>query len=242
MTLFHRLKPVFTLILLTQIIACNDSQSTAAESSADQVISQAIEKPNQSAMNNTSGIVNTAQVVDNQSTSDTLLPTISSASQKEESPYIKIEWDSLLPEEYQPEVVLGKYMEQLAELDDSDPKAMQLYGKIQAELENAPINAKLNHQKVQLAGFITPLENTDGLVTEFLLVPYYGACIHVPPPPINQTVLIQMKKGSGIKTDNIYDPIWASGEILIEGAKTELAQAGYRIINANVKPYDYDEQ
>ena len=238
MTLSHRIKPVFTLILLTQITACSDSPSTATESSANQVMSQAIEKPNQPALNNTSETSNTTQEADNSAGADTLLPTISSASQEENSPYQKIDWDSLMPEDYRPEAVVGKYMEQLAELDDSDPKAMQLYGRIQAELDNAPINKKLNHQKVQLAGFITPLENTDGLVTEFLLVPYYGACIHVPPPPINQTVLIQMEEGSGIKTDKIYDPIWASGEILIEGANTDLAQAGYRIINANVKPYD----
>ncbi len=238
MTLSRILKALFTLTLWLQLISCNNSQSTVADSNTNDATPQSKEKSNQPFVNTNPDKQPATPPDNSQSASDTLLPTISSASQEEGSTYQRIDWDSLLPDDYQPEVIIGKYMEQLAELDDSDPKAMQLYGTIQAELENAPINEKLNNKKVQLAGFITPLENTDGLVTEFLLVPYYGACIHVPPPPINQTVLIQMEKGQGIKTDNIYDPIWASGEILAEGSKTDLAQAGYRIINAKVIPFE----
>lgn len=238
MTLPRILKVLFTLMLLLQLISCNNSQSTVVDSNTNDATPQSKEKSSQPVVNNNPDRQRATPLESSQSASDTLLPTISSASQEVNSAYQRIDWDSLLPDDYQPEVIIGKYMEQLTELDDSDPKAMQLYGIIQAELENAPINEKLNNKKVQLAGFITPLENTDGLVTEFLLVPYYGACIHVPPPPINQTVLIQMEKGQGIKTDNIYDPIWASGEILAEGAETDLAQAGYRIINAKVTPYE----
>ncbi len=238
MTLSRILKALFTLMLCLQLISCNNSQSTVADSNTNDATPQSKEKSNQPVVNINPDKQPATPPDNSQSASETLLPTISSASQEEGSAYQRIDWDSLLPDDYQPEVIIEKYMKQLAELDDSDPKAMQLYGTIQAELENAPINEKLNNKKVQLAGFITPLENTGGLVTEFLLVPYFGACIHVPPPPINQTVLIQMEKGQGIKTDNIYDPIWASGEILAEGSKTDLAQAGYRIINAKVIPFE----
>lgn len=165
------------------------------------------------------------------------LPTISSASEPEDSPYQEIIWDDLMPEHYRPEIVLKKYMEQLSELEDDDPKAIALYGQIQAELDNAPLNEKLNGKKIKLPGFIAPLENTDGKVSEFLLVPYYGACIHVPPPPVNQTVLIKTLQGSTIAVDNMYDPIWVKGEILTQGEKTNIGEAGYRIVNAEVKAY-----
>mgnify|MGYP003969605999 FL=1 len=165
------------------------------------------------------------------------LPTISSALEPEGSPYREIIWDDLMPEEYRPEIVLKKYMEQLSELEDDDPKAIALYGQIQAELDNAPLNEKLNGKKIKLPGFIAPLENTDGKVSEFLLVPYYGACIHVPPPPVNQTVLIKTMQDSTIAVDNMYDPIWVKGEIQTQGEKTDIGEAGYRIVNAEVEVY-----
>lgn len=205
------LKYVYILLLLSQIIGCNDNKTTTIPTETKEVSNTDSYSP---------------------------LPTIGSASEKENTPFKKINWDTLLPEDYRPEVVMEKYMDQLSNLDDSDPKAMQLYGQIQAELENAPVNKKLHQLKIQLAGFITPLETNNGMVTEFLLVPYYGACIHVPPPPINQTVLIQMSKGTGVKSDETIDPVWVSGEMLVEKAQTDLAQVGYRIIEAKVTPYD----
>jgi hypothetical protein len=165
------------------------------------------------------------------------LPTISSASQEDDG-YQEIQWDELVPAEYRPEVILGKYMEQLAELDDSDPKAMQLYGQIQAELDNAPINEALNGKKVKLAGFIAPLENTDGKVSDFLLVPYFGACIHVPPPPVNQTVLVQTAKNSAIESENSSSPFWIKGILVTESESTDIGAAGYRIDEAITEIYE----
>jgi hypothetical protein len=165
------------------------------------------------------------------------LPTISSASGDSDPAYREITWDDLMPEDYRPETILMKYMQQLEQFEDDDPKAMEVYGQIQAELENAPINHKLNGHKIKLPGFIAPLENSDGKVAEFLLVPYFGACIHVPPPPINQTVLVMTGESDRIAVDNIYDPIWVKGEISTEGKSTDIGEAGYRIVNARVEEY-----
>ena len=165
------------------------------------------------------------------------LPTISSASEPEDSPYREIIWDDLMPEDYRPEVLLAKYMDQIADLEDDDPKAMEIYGQMQAEFENAPINEKLNRQMIKLPGFIAPLESSDEKVHEFLLVPYYGACIHVPPPPVNQTVLVRTLEQHSLTMEDIYDPIWVKGELLTEGKKTDIGQAGYRIVDAQIEPY-----
>jgi len=169
----------------------------------------------------------------------TPLPTISSASEEDDG-YMKLEWDYLLPADYRPDAILSKYMDQLAELDDSSPKAMEIYGKIQAELENAPINNDLDGKKVKLAGFIAPLENSGGNVSEFLLVPYYGACIHVPPPPINQTVLVKTRPGDAIKAEQTSLPFWIKGTLTTEGESTEIGAAGYSILEAETEEFkDY---
>ena len=60
---------------------------------------------------------------------------------------------------------------------------------------NAPVLEELNGQFVKIPGFVVPLEGTAELTTEFLLVPYFGACIHVPPPPSNQIVYVTFKDG-----------------------------------------------
>lgn len=164
------------------------------------------------------------------------LPTISSASSEDDG-YMELEWDSLIPADYRPEALLSKYMEQLAELDDSSPKAMEIYGNIQAELDNAPINKSLDGKKVKLAGFIAPLENTDGKVSEFLLVPYFGACIHVPPPPINQTVLVKTLKQEALNADEIYNPFWIKGTLSIDGESTDIGAAGYSILQAKTEEF-----
>ncbi len=167
----------------------------------------------------------------------TPLPTISSAS-REDDGYIELEWDTLIPEDYRPDAIISKYMEQLAELDDSSPIAQEIFGKIQAELDNAPINEKLNGKKVKLPGFIAPLESNNGKVSEFLLVPYFGACIHVPPPPINQTVLVKTRPDSALSTNEVENPFWVKGILLTEGESTDIGSAGYRIEQAETEEFE----
>jgi len=161
------------------------------------------------------------------------LPTISSASSNDD--YQEIEWDNLMPAEYHPQVILEKYQKELEELDDSDPRAMQVYGNIQAELDNAPVNAAIDGKKIKLPGFIAPLENDNGQVTEFLLVPYFGACIHVPPPPVNQTVMVTTGPGQGISAEQADLAYWVKGVIKVDRESTDLGSAGYRIEQANIE-------
>ena len=96
--------------------------------------------------------------------------------------------------------------------------------------------ADLNNQKVRIAGFIVPLEFDDDLVvTEFFLVPYFGACIHVPPPPPNQLVYVTMEKG--IELDAIYDPFLVSGTLTTEGKMNDTGFAAYSMVGERVEDY-----
>lgn len=155
-----------------------------------------------------------------------------------ESPLI-ISWDDLVPANYQPEEIVAKYQKQLDKFEEEDysSEAVALYSKINAELNNAPENKTLNNKQIKLPGFIAPLNQHNGVITEFLLVPYFGACIHAPPPPINQTVLVKVADNMGIKIDDSYNAFWVSGEIRIDGKKTDIGEAGYRIENATIETY-----
>ena len=149
----------------------------------------------------------------------------------------EIGWAELIPEGYNPEEAVREYLEQLEKLQDGDREAAVIYGKIQAELDNAPVNMALDGKKIKMPGFIAPLENDNGVINEFLLVPYFGACIHSPPPPMNQTVMVKAKKGQGVKSDDSYSPIWITGTLKAVEERTSIGAAGYRIENAVIEPY-----
>ena len=84
-------------------------------------------------------------------------------------------------------------------------------------------------------GFVVPLEGTETLTTEFLLVPYFGACIHVPPPPSNQIVYVKFEKG--IPIDNIYDAIWVTGTLSTDGWQGDIASVGYRLSGESIEMF-----
>ena len=97
------------------------------------------------------------------------------------------------------------------------------------------INSKLNKKKIKLAGYVTPLSFDGDKVTEFLFVPYKGACIHVPPPPANQ--IIYVKSAEGLGTDDLYFPVWIIGVLRANSVSTVMAEVGYSIEKATVFPY-----
>ena len=97
------------------------------------------------------------------------------------------------------------------------------------------INSKLDGEKIKLAGYGTPLSFDGDKVTEFLFVPYRGACIHVPPPPANQ--IIYIKSSEGLRADNLYDPVWIIGVLRANSVSTVMAEVGYSIEKATVVPY-----
>ncbi|MBX2808646.1 MAG: DUF3299 domain-containing protein [Cellvibrionaceae bacterium] len=105
-----------------------------------------------------------------------------------------------------------------------------------AALKSTNINADLDGRSIRIPGFIVPVEyNDDQVITEFFLVPYFGACIHVPPPPPNQ--IIYIKYPQGLELDALYDPFWIEGELRTSITQNDLAIAAYAITAEHIKPY-----
>lgn len=106
---------------------------------------------------------------------------------------------------------------------------------VQPDLD-APVVKELNGQSVSLPGFVVPLEGNSEVITEFLLVPYFGACIHVPPPPPNQIVHVTIK--DGVPIESLYDAIVVTGVISTETWSGEIAQVGYKMKAVGVAPFE----
>ena len=100
---------------------------------------------------------------------------------------------------------------------------------------DAPVVDIYNGERVRVPGFIVPLEGTAELTTEFLLVPFFGACIHVPPPPSNQIVHVKMNEG--VPVENLYDAVWVEGIFSTTRYSSDLAAAGYSMQGEAVHPY-----
>jgi uncharacterized protein len=83
----------------------------------------------------------------------------------------------------------------------------------------------LDGQRVRIGGYVVPLDFDATRVKEFLLVPFVGACIHVPPPPPNQLVYVRSEAGFDVKGS--FDPVWVTGKLETKVAFTGLAEAGY---------------
>jgi len=82
------------------------------------------------------------------------------------------------------------------------------------------VNEDLNGQHVRLAGYVLPLEMGGSKITEFLLVPYVGACIHEPVPPANQIVRVKFERG--FEVDGRFTPVWVQGRMSTQIGKSEL--------------------
>ena len=95
---------------------------------------------------------------------------------------------------------------------------------------------KLEGKMVRIPGFVVPLDDFQEEGAEFLLVPYYGACVHTPPPPPNQIVMVGMTGRKAIKL-GLFDAVWLSGRLKIASVESPYGTVGYQLEGMKVEPY-----
>ncbi len=153
-------------------------------------------------------------------------------------PWPELKWEAMVPKDWNPSGELKTL--DLSKLDDADPRAMEALDKLKREWDNAPAEHALNGRKIRIAGFALPLERTGpdgkGGVTEFLIVPYFGACIHTPPPPANQ--IIHAKSAKPLDGVRMMVPIWTYGTLNVQRGETQWGVAGYRLSVDKIAPYE----
>lgn len=105
--------------------------------------------------------------------------------------------------------------------------------------EMTPELEKFITAPARVPGYMVPLEDTLNEVTEFLLVPYPGACIHVPPPPPNQLVYVTMASGKMASVRPFWEPVWVRGIVTIGEAKnSDGAVSFFQMMATQIDPYE----
>lgn len=128
------------------------------------------------------------------------------------------------------------------------PKALAFWKRVdslynQIEAVRAQPNPTVNDQLIRMAGYLLPLEFTKDKISEFLLVPYIGACMHSPTPPANQIVFVTAKEP--FASDRLYQAIWVQGVLRSEKVTHKLSyvdgsddiQASYTMQATLIEPY-----
>jgi len=161
------------------------------------------------------------------------------------SAFKTIEWTDLMPKE-DIDALLNppSYITDAEDDSFEDQLSNQLQNAIatasddryQQALHSTRIIPEMDSQAIRIPGFIVPLEFDDEKkITQFFLVPYFGACIHVPPPPPNQIIFVNFPKG--LKQGALYDPFWISGVLKTSLVENEMATAAYSIQMQSFEAY-----
>jgi hypothetical protein len=162
-------------------------------------------------------------------------PAPASAKPATPSPatYRDLKWEELIPKGWDPAATFkGR---DTSVLNDWDPRARKLMKEVKDVWDHAPTVSTLNGSQVRIPGYVVPLETVRGALKEFLLVPYFGACIHVPPPPANQIIFVVPKSpAEGFRT---MDTVWVTGTLSATRVESFAGSSGYRIDAAVVEPY-----
>ena len=161
-------------------------------------------------------------------------------SRAETEVYKTIDWNDLMPDPWVKEMSKDMAaMSKLSYLQDSSDEATKAMNAIRKKLDEAPIVKTQLNKKVRIPGYAVPLDAERSDKREFLLVPYFGACIHTPPPPANQIVLVRPTAQSKIKKmPESMDVLWVEGELKEGRVSTGQGVSGYLLEAVSVAPYE----
>jgi hypothetical protein len=154
--------------------------------------------------------------------------------------YKTIDWNDLMPDPWVKEMTKDMAaMSKLSYLQDSSDEATKAMSAIRKKLDEAPIVKTQLNKKVRIPGYAVPLDAERSDKREFLLVPYFGACIHTPPPPANQIVLVRPTAQSKIKKmPESMDVLWVEGELKEGRVSTGQGVSGYLLEAVSIAPYE----
>ena len=145
------------------------------------------------------------------------------ANKHDKNAYRDITWDDLIPNGWDPSKELQDI--NFDGMGDGDPRIEAAMNHMREIWDTAPAEKSMDGVKIRLAGFVVPLEYKGDDIHEFLLVPYFGACIHVPPPPANQIIHVYVDKLP--KDFEAMYPFWVKGTLKIDHSATDMGFSTY---------------
>ena len=151
----------------------------------------------------------------------------------------ELTWDDLIPDGGMTEqpVVAGSGFDEES-FDDESWDESSFEETFATPVYPTGVVEDLDGIEAKIPGFVVPLElSGEGKVKEFLLVPYFGACIHYPPPPPNQIVYVKLDEP--IQLVSAWDPIWVTGGLKTDFHSSEYGAAGYTMDGKTIEEYVY---
>lgn len=139
----------------------------------------------------------------------------------------EITWDDLLPPGLPYSEIIGE-----GDIDKTNDTWSPVY-----DTNAVKLNQDLDGAYIKMPGFIIPFDVSAKGVVNFMLVPYVGACIHTPPPPANQLVMVNATKPW--PGDKLWDPVWVTGTMRTQLQSTSLGQTGYSIVTDEMEVYGW---
>lgn len=140
---------------------------------------------------------------------------------------LELDWIDLIPADAR-----GFEIQNLSELGIVEHGQMSMPVD---EPEFAPVVTEYNGKRVRIPGYSIPIDFSGTSISSLLLVPYIGACIHVPPPPSNQ--LIYVTPAEPYVSEGLWDPVYVTGQLSTSSFSTDIADIGYLIDDAEIEPY-----
>ena len=167
-----------------------------------------------------------------------LLVLFSTLNPTQAANYEEIDWVALMPEddlsallnrpEFLNDIADGSAADSVDDFASKQLEDEQAQRYQQALVSTRVIEA-FDGKAIRIPGFIVPLEQSDEQkATAFFVVPYFGACLHMPPPPPNQILYVEYKEG--IAVENLYDPYWFEGTLKIDNHESALGTSAYSLV------------
>ena len=152
--------------------------------------------------------------------------------------YEEIDWVALMPEDDLSALLnRPEFLNDIADgsaadsIDDFASKQLEdeQAQRYQQALVSTRVIDEFDGKAIRIPGFIVPLEqNEEQKATAFFVVPYFGACLHMPPPPPNQILYVEYKEG--VAVENLYDPYWFEGTVKIDNHESALGTSAYSLV------------
>lgn len=176
-----------------------------------------------------------------------LLALVAQAAEPEAPEYRELDWLELIPRDdldalMNPPAWLydiddGSALDD-ASLFSSREEDNQADARYRQALQSSAVRGELADLKVRIPGYIVPLAFDDKRrVIEFFLVPYMGACLHLPPPPPNQIIYANYE--IGLEMDSLWDPYWVEGELKIKNVSNLVGESAYAISVTKLETYEF---
>ena len=151
--------------------------------------------------------------------------------------YTEVEWTDLMPKddldallappEYLNDIADGSQQDSVAALNQKESVDAQTK-RYRDALSSTRVMQEFNGKQIRIPGYMVPLEQNDEReVTAFFIVPYFGACLHMPPPPPNQILYVQYE--DGIALEALQQPFWFEGTLTVALNENALGTSAYTL-------------